>query len=520
MTTHAFAPRFDAFAPFAPATEQAPAAAADAEPSYVLVASQPAVDSDEIESTSEAAEITVRWGTQQLDVRECAGTFVIGEGADYELPASALGVARHALVTRRPDGRFCAVPAGATVKMISARGEEDLASLVARGAATVDGEIALTLGAHVEITLPGSVTFEVRGVRQGKRIAPAGFLSRIANGANGHLGLSALGHAAIVAALAFFVPSMAADDSEGISRDQILLMQKYMNASAERVEETPTPLPGEGSSEAPKGGGTGEPHKGESGAAGTPNTARTEGRYAIKGDSRDPRIQRKQDLEDAAHGGMIGLLAAMAPDPNAPSSPWSQDEARGSDPKSAMGSMWGSSINDAFGSGLGLEGTGEGGGGKGEGVGLDHVNTAGHGKGGLPGGWGIGKDKDGIGNGHSPTGGGHAARAPSLRPQPLTTSNGRIPAEIIQRQVRLRHGMFRACYEPALRTNPALTGRVVTKFVIGRDGSVSVAQDGGSDLPDRNVVSCVVRAFHGLSFPAPEGGQVHVVYPIMFSPGE
>ena len=42
---------------------------------------------------------------------------------------------------------------------------------------------------------------------------------------------------------------------------------------------------------------------------------------------------------------------------------------------------------------------------------------------------------------------------------------------------------------------------------------------GGGDLPDGNVVSCVTRAFYGLSFPQPEGGIVKVTYPIMFSPG-
>jgi hypothetical protein len=55
--------------------------------------------------------------------------------------------------------------------------------------------------------------------------------------------------------------------------------------------------------------------------------------------------------------------------------------------------------------------------------------------------------------------------------------------------------------------------------VIGRDGAVSNVGNGGSDMPDGGVVSCVVRAFYGLSFPQPEGGIVTVVYPIMFSPG-
>jgi hypothetical protein len=38
-------------------------------------------------------------------------------------------------------------------------------------------------------------------------------------------------------------------------------------------------------------------------------------------------------------------------------------------------------------------------------------------------------------------------------------------------------------------------------------------------LPDSEVVSCVVGAFYGLSFPSPEGGVVRVSYPIVFSAG-
>jgi len=64
-----------------------------------------------------------------------------------------------------------------------------------------------------------------------------------------------------------------------------------------------------------------------------------------------------------------------------------------------------------------------------------------------------------------------------------------------------------------------LEGRAQVRFVIGRDGSVSNVQNGGSDLPDSGVINCVINAYYGLSFPQPEGGIVTVVYPIMFQPG-
>jgi len=99
-----------------------------------------------------------------------------------------------------------------------------------------------------------------------------------------------------------------------------------------------------------------------------------------------------------------------------------------------------------------------------------------------------------------------------------TSVSGRLPPEVIQRIVRQNFGRFRLCYENGLRNNPNLQGRVVVRFVIGRDGRVSNV-GGGGDLPDGGVTSCVTRAFYGLSFPQPEGGIVTVSYPIVFTPG-
>lgn len=108
---------------------------------------------------------------------------------------------------------------------------------------------------------------------------------------------------------------------------------------------------------------------------------------------------------------------------------------------------------------------------------------------------------------------------PILR-QGNTVVEGRMPPEVIQRIVRQSFGRFRLCYENGLRHNASLEGKVAVKFVIGRDGAVSAASDGGSDIGDGAMVDCVVRAFGNLSFPQPEGDVVKVVYPIIFKPGE
>lgn len=115
-----------------------------------------------------------------------------------------------------------------------------------------------------------------------------------------------------------------------------------------------------------------------------------------------------------------------------------------------------------------------------------------------------------------PTLGGGAGAPASVRNGAVVV-NGRLPPEVIQRIVRQNTGRMRLCYENGLRNNPSLRGRVTVKLVIDRSGAVSTASDGGSDLADAGVVACVVRAFGNLSFPAPEGGIVTVVYPLTFT---
>lgn len=509
MTTHAFAPPFRPYNPFIASDDtlvEVEAVAEAREASYALVQRGPAVASEEVESHLDAVEVRVRWGTQVLSLShlEAGKGFTLGEGGDFVVPEAA----RADVVTSRGGLSYAIVPAGATAT-VSARGEHPRA-------ANAGEEIALRDGMSVTIELD-PVTIEIATVRAGKKV-PVGFLASLASGAAACIGLSFVGHAAIVASLAMFMPSMAADDAEGISREQVLKMQAMLNASAEREQEQLKNL--EASSDDPTGGGSqgGEPHKGDSGAAGTTKPVKTSGHMAFKGSDDQARLSRSAELELAATGGFVGILRAGVPE-SGPSSPWATETQLGQDADNKIGAMFGADANDAMGYGLGLWGVGEGGGGKGEGIGIDGVgNTVGGGVGG-PGKWGYGKgDKDGWGNGRGPGGGGHVAKAPIIR-NPQIETNGRLPPEVIQRIVRQNFGRFRLCYESGLRANPGLSGRVVTKFVIGRDGAVAQAQDAGSDIASQEVVSCVVRSFNNLSFPQPEGGIATVTYPIALSPG-
>jgi TonB family protein len=95
---------------------------------------------------------------------------------------------------------------------------------------------------------------------------------------------------------------------------------------------------------------------------------------------------------------------------------------------------------------------------------------------------------------------------------------GTLEAEVIQSVIHAEYAQFRLCYEDGLRRNRGLSGRVSARFAIDESGAVTRVSNAGSDLPDSAVVSCVLRAFTTLRFPAPVGGTVTVVYPVTFQP--
>ncbi len=492
---------------------------------YTMIKSGPDVSPDEVELPYvQAVEVMVLWGTNVLHVSHLTPprSFYVGEeqgktsACDFFIPSERIGTTRLPVVVGDRMGVSVVIPP-------SARGYVDLPGQPrmsldevrarAQPTAEVQGghQFQLPGGGKSRVEL-GDFVFQVAAVNAGKPMKKG-----VAGGVDwtvaSYFGLSFLVHAGLISAMAFFVPPLGLTDDEDLDKDRLYLMQQFLDAAAEREqEEKETEVVEEQADN--KEGGTGTKAKGEEGSMGNPTTKATNKRYAVQGpkDNPDPHIARQAALREAMEFGMIGLLnTGAAGDPNAPTAPWGRDTSSGSDEVSARGNMWGDEIGDAFGAGgLGLSGIGEGGGGRGEGIGLGNIGTLGHGAG-----TGTGQ---GFGAGHGRLGGSHATRAPKVR-MGATTVSGRLPPEVIQRIVRQNYGRFRMCYEQGLGRNPNLEGRVSARFVIGRDGSVSNVSNGGSDLPDSGVVSCVVSAFYGLSFPQPEGGIVTVVYPIMLAPG-
>ena len=443
--------------------------------------------------------MVLSWEATVLAVRHvrpgCA--LALGERGDVLLPAEILGDDRVEIVQCGDHRATVSVPAGARLRIDGCDSPEDA--------------LDLEPGRIVEIAIgPFRVKLSLVPAERCRRAPPLEGLRR--SGA-GFIAGSALLHAAAFAVVALFARSLGATEEDPFDADRLALMQRMLDASAQREAERPP-------EEAFLSGGAGDEHGGRpadgaEGAAGRPDTSKA-GRWAARGTARpeDATLARAHALSEASNIGMIGLLRSeFGGDPSAPVVPWGA-VLNGSDDVSKIGTLFGDSIDDGRGSGgLGLHGLEQGGGGTSNAIGINGFDMLGHGSGSCD-----GPDPcSGYGHGVGRLSGGHVSHAPSIR-ETTPIVCGRIEPEVIRRVVRLNEGRYRACYERGLRTDPSLQGRVTVKFVIDRTGAVGVAADGGSDLPDEAVRRCVVSSFLSLSFPSPDTGAVTVVYPIVFSP--
>jgi hypothetical protein len=483
--------------------------------------------------------VTLRWRDDVIAFRRLQGEGAAAVGAHPDALAPipcAPALDAGFVFARVSAGRATSfAPDGSTATVWRAGGRVDLVE----GPAAV----ALSAGDRAELSFGA---FQLAASADVPEALPCGGKRRPA-GAWGALAAAALAH---VVALGLAARDAQASSADDVAEERASALAGMLASAERRARAGDAPVEdGMGSGEGRETNGRrgdgrlggGAKALGEEGAMGDrlgrPGAQR---RYAVPERVRsdpDPSAARAQALADAAQFGMIGLLGQG---PAVPTAPFADAWAHGADALAARGAMWARLPGEAFGeAGLGLTGIGEGGGGSGQGIGLGRVGTLGHtdgavgpgtgGEGSLMGGSGVwggaiggigigGVGIGGIGIGH-PGLGTHRAVGPAYCRCGATQVSGRLPPEAIQRIVRQNFGRFRACYEPALQSNPNLQGTVTTRFVIGRDGAVASAVDGGSDLPDARVAACVVRAFSGVSFPQPEGGIVTVTYPIRFSPG-
>lgn len=160
-----------------------------------------------------------------------------------------------------------------------------------------------------------------------------------------------------------------------------------------------------------------------------------------------------------------------------------------------------------------------------QGVGGVGVASAGSGTGGLTGRGGTGSGKavgiEGLRTtGPGEVGTGERAGEKEVKGKVQDQApdvDGTLDPSIVAKEVRKRLGAVRTCYERALKRNPQLAGKIQICFTIGPTGGVTSANVDSDTMGDSEVGDCIVDNIKRWRFPAPEGGDVNVCYPFVFT---
>lgn len=94
---------------------------------------------------------------------------------------------------------------------------------------------------------------------------------------------------------------------------------------------------------------------------------------------------------------------------------------------------------------------------------------------------------------------------------------GALDKSLIDRVIESHLAQIRYCYQKELAKNPNLSGKIVVKFTITSDGTVSSATTKSSTMQNVACEECVNSQFLRMRFPQPKGGGMVVVsYPLAF----
>lgn len=96
---------------------------------------------------------------------------------------------------------------------------------------------------------------------------------------------------------------------------------------------------------------------------------------------------------------------------------------------------------------------------------------------------------------------------------------GALDKSLIDQVIKRNMSQLRYCYQRELTKDPALQGKIVVKFVVAKDGTVSSATTKSTTMNNVAVEQCINGRFMRFQFPEPKGGGIVIVsYPFVFSP--
>ncbi len=245
----------------------------------------------------------------------------------------------------------------------------------------------------------------------------------------------------------------------------------------------------------------GQPDSGE-GRRAQGEPGKTGKKEAVLRRAKGPKIavdQAELNRQIARKSGLLAELDAMT------DAGIFASDGLGNEVTAALGGLIGAQLGQQHGlGGLAPRGGGQGGGG--DAVGIGGIST----RGGRFGGGGPGRRPGVRGTGRSGGSPGGSAGDPIIL--------GALDKSVIDRVVKTKLASIRYCYQRELSRDPELGGKVVVKFTISREGTVSTAGTKASTLGSPAVEACLKKQFLRMRFPKPAGGGIVMVsYPFVFN---
>src|SRR5688500_11944249 len=205
---------------------------------------------------AEAIEVTVLWGTNVLAVEQLspprkfavgevggaggAGTSAAGD-VDFALSADALGSARAELITLRAGVPIAIFDGAATPRVLEKGRPVDASAIMLDCAEVALGARGIELRQDRIVVIERSgVTFRLAGMDKPHRV-PRALLGGADRSALSTMGTAAILQGLLVATLAYLTPSLAEASEAELDHDRLILMQQYLDASAERNREQEPP---------------------------------------------------------------------------------------------------------------------------------------------------------------------------------------------------------------------------------------------------------------------------------------
>ncbi len=136
---------------------------------------------------------------------------------------------------------------------------------------------------------------------------------------------------------------------------------------------------------------------------------------------------------------------------------------------------------------------------------------------------GLGSRGSGLGGlgtaGQGPSSGGSFGTSAGVMSTGDPIVLGALDKTLIDAVLERHMAQLRYCYIREQQDIPDLSGKIIVKFVIAKDGSVSSANTKSSTMNNGAVEQCLNSRFMRFQFPLPKGGGIVIVsYPFIFSP--